>query len=88
MVAVRTVGVHSDGLSTDQMIKIIPGLLAVWLAGLQPMGDLGSVDPEKADAEPGGVLGCGNDGVAVADPLHNGDERPRRGGVDRLNEGK
>jgi hypothetical protein len=56
------------------VIEVVPGFLAVRLAGLRTVRDLGGVDVEEADAELGLVAGDGRDGVAVGDALDGGDE--------------
>ncbi len=54
-------------LASNQVVEVFPGLLAEGLAGLAPMGDLGRVDPEEADTEPGATGINGGHGVAVGD---------------------
>jgi hypothetical protein len=46
-----------------------------------PLGDLGRIDAEEPVAELGGVVGEGDGGVAVADPLYGGEGGARGGGV-------
>jgi len=81
--SVGALSVHPEGLPADEVVEVVPRLLAVGLAGFAAMADLWGVDAEEQDTEHTLVLRDGHEGITVGDVRHGGDEGAGGGGVAR-----